>query len=159
MTMKRWDGAAFQDLATAKRWDGASWVDLTVAKRWDGTSWVDIPLPGGGAGSLSATANKALCQGFRFGIEPAPLFRTATSESVTVTATGGMGTGPTFSWARVSGSSAVSANSPTSATTTFSATLGANQSASAVFRCTVTRGVETVTIDVIVELYYQVDPA
>lgn len=157
MTMKRWDGAAFQDLATAKRWDGASWIDLTVAKRWDGASWADIPLPGGGAGDLSATASRSTCDGTVIVDAPAPLFRNITSNTVTITATGGTGVGPTYSWARVSGSSAISATVPTGATTAFTASVGSNQTLSAVFRCTITRGAESVTIDVTVFLSYYVE--
>lgn len=158
MTMKRWDGVAFQDLATAKRWDGVAWVDLTIAKRWDGAAWIDIPLPGGGGGGLSATASAGSAEGSVFIPEPAPLVTTVfTNTSITVTATGGMGSGPTFSWARVSGDSAITATAPTSATTAFSANMGKNRELSATFRCTVTRGVEVVTVDVGVYLSYSTD--
>lgn len=58
MTGKRWDGAAFTDLATRKRWDGTGFVDLTVGKRWDGTQWVDLfgPPAGGGTPTYVASA-------------------------------------------------------------------------------------------------------
>lgn len=157
MTLKRWDGAAYQDIAAIKRWDGASWVDLTVLKRWDGVAWVDIALPGGGGG-LSATASAGSAEGSVFFPEPAPLFAgVGTSTTITVTATGGMGAGPTYSWARVSGDSGISATAPTSATTGFFANVGKNQELSAVFRCTVTRGVEVVSVDVSVYLAYFTD--
>lgn len=155
MTMKRWDGAAYQDIATAKRWDGAAWVDLTIAKRWDGAAWIDIPLPGGGGAGLSATISQSSVNGTESGIEPAPLFATVTSfPPVTVTATGGMGAGPTYVWQRISGSSSISATAPTSATTSFTGIVGKNQEAQATFRCTVTRGVESVQVTVSVLLIY-----
>ena len=158
MTMKRWDGATWGDLTTAKRWDGASWVDLTIAKRWDGSTWVDIPLPGGGGGGLSATVSPAFADALFFDAIPSPLFRTLTTNSVTVTATGGSGAGPTYSWTRISGSSAINANSPTSATTSFTASVGRNQRVDATFRCTVTRGSDTVSVNVPVFLERITEP-
>jgi hypothetical protein len=158
MTLKRWDGAAYQDIAAIKRWDGASWVDLTILKRWDGVSWVDITLPGGGGG-LSATADKAFVGA---GYSPegiGPTFVTLTTDAITVTATGGMGAGPTYSWSRVTGDSSVLCDSPTSATTTFSCSVPRNQERSAVYRCTITRGAESVQINVNVLLtYYPTGP-
>lgn len=136
MTAKRWDGAAFQDiLTTKKRWDGASWVDLTVAKRWDGAAWIDIPGFIGGGLTVSASPGDAV--GNVFDPEPAPLFTTVTSNSVTATPTGG--TGPyTYAWSRVSGDSAISATASTSATTAFSAVVGKNQEKNAVWKVVVT---------------------
>lgn len=157
MTLKRWDGVAFQDVGTAKRWDGASWIDLTVAKRWDGVAWIDITLPGG-SGGLSAIINHANVSGDVFSFEPAPLFvGVTTSPSTVVTATGGMGAGPTYQWVRTSGSAAISPDAPTSDTTTFSATVGKNQELQATFRCDVTRGVEIVSVVVAVSLSYFTD--
>jgi len=146
--MKRWDGGTWTDIATAKRWNGTSWVDLTIAKRWDGASWVDIPLPGGGGGGLSATVNPAAVEESIFDNASAPLFRQMTTDPVTVTSTGGAGAGPTYQWTRISGNSAISAVSPTSATTTFTANVPRNSFYSATFRCTVTRGVDSVQITV-----------
>lgn len=140
MTMQRWDGGAFVNLAIARRWDGASWIDLTIARRWDGSAWVDIPLPGGGGGGLSATISSAGANGFEFRTEPAPAFVTVfidTPASVTVTPTGG--TGPyTYLWDRISGASAVGVSNPTGSVVTFSANVPKNQERSAVWRCTVT---------------------
>lgn len=117
---------------------------LSVAKRWDGASWVDIALPGGGGG-LSATVSPASAHGE----EPfVSVFQPVTTNLVTVTATGGAGAGPTYSWNRISGSSKISAAAPTSSSTTFEALLRYPGEITATFRCTVTRGVETVTVDV-----------
>lgn len=145
MALKRWDGAVYVDLTTMKRWDGASWIDLTVAKRWDGATWVDMGAP---SGSLSATVNPASAEGQE--IYSGEAFTEVFSNPVTVTSTGGSGAGPTFAWTRLSGSSAVSATSPSSATTTFNAIIGrfGAGTRTAVMRCTVTRGVESVFVDV-----------
>lgn len=158
MTMKRWDGASFIDLTVAKRWDGASWVNLTIAKRWDGASWIDIPLPGGGGG-LSLTVSPGTASGFESRVGFAPAVLTVTSNSVTATPTGGVGP-YTFSWARITGSSAPQANSPTSATTSWSANLGKNQVGDATWRCTVTDSLfATAFADVPVYLEYLWEPA
>lgn len=155
MTMKRWDGGSWNtDLTTRKRWDGASWVDLTVARRWDGASWVDIAFPGGGGGSFSATISDGNPYGDVFDPMPAPLFKPVTSSSTTVTPSGG--TGPyTYSWSRISGDSAVSADSPTAATTTFSANVPREGFRTAVYRCTITDSLAATTfVDATVLLEY-----
>lgn len=149
MTFKRWDGASWIDCTTKKRWDGAAWVNLTVAKRWDGTTWVDF-LGGGGSG-LSAVAAPGSAYGI---VTNNNLFVTVTSNSVTVTASGG--TGPyTYAWTRLSGDSAVSATSPTAATTTFSASVPRWDSREATMRCTVTDALSaTAHVDIEVQLVH-----
>lgn len=74
---------------------------------------------------------------------------TATSESTTVTATGGT-PGYTYAWTRVSGSTDISADSASAATTTFSVvSMADGATKSAIFRCTVTDSTAaTYTIDV-----------
>lgn len=124
MTMKRWNGSAYVDLTTAKRWNGSAWVDLTIAKRWNGSAWVDIPLPGGGGGDPGAALVVTVSPGsanrsFSDGDPDCPLYTTNTVTASTIN-----GTGPyTYQWTRVSGSSAVLADSPTSASTSFSASI------------------------------------
>ncbi len=134
MTAKKYSVNAFFDLSgTARRWDGATFVDLAFGKRWDGASWNNIsglPL----SNALVATASPESAVGFleiSFGTS-----RTVTSNSVTVSPSGG--TGPyTISWALYSGDAGVKANSPSSMSTTFSATLFANTTKQAVMRGTV----------------------
>lgn len=63
--------------------------------------------------------------------------KTLTTAPATASASGGAG-GYGYAWARVSGSTAIGANSPTAATTTFSATLSPGDSVEANFHCTVT---------------------
>lgn len=158
MTMKRWDGTTQVDTTTEKRWDGASWVDLTIARRWDGSSWVDIAFPGGGGGTgLSAVISDGTPSGSVFDPEPAPLFRTVFSNSTTVTASGG--TGPyTYSWARVSGDSAVLVSNNTSNVVSFSANVAKNSDKSATWRCTITDSLmATTTVDCSITLTYFTD--
>lgn len=132
--MKRWDGAAYVDLTVAKRWDGTAWVNLTVAKRWDGTAWVDIPLPGGGGGSSLAISGPTTISRLESGTEPT---RQLTTDPVNLTTTGG--TAPyTYSWVRMSGSSAIQAVSPTVEDTQFTVLAQQNRTYISVFRCTVT---------------------
>lgn len=156
MTQKRWNGSAFVDNTTAKRWNGSAWVDLTLAKRWDGAAWIDISLPGGGGG-FSATVSNGNPQGNAFAFEPAPLAASVTTNSTTVTPSGG--TAPyTYSWAHIAGDSAVSVSNPTAATVTFSANVFKNQEKEATFRCTVTDAVlATTTVDVVAYLSYSTD--
>lgn len=147
MSLKKWNGA-WADLTTMKRWNGTSWVDLTIAKKWDGAAWVDLGLS---SGNLSATVSASSVSGLG-GDGEGPAFQLITSSPVLVTSTGGAGAGPTYAWTLLSGSSKISADSPTSAITTFSALLGLQKTAQSVMRCTVTRGVDTVTVDVNVTL-------
>lgn len=76
-----------------------------------------------------------------------PATRSVTSN--TVTATGGTGS---YAWTRISGSTAITANAPSAATTDFgSTTVPIDGNQAAVFRCT--SGAETV--DVPVDLSYE----
>jgi hypothetical protein len=63
--------------------------------------------------------------------------RSMTTEHVTITPHGGSGS-PTYAWARTSGDAGITADSPTSASTTFTATLGGGDELTAVFECTAT---------------------
>jgi hypothetical protein len=78
---------------------------------------------------------------------------TITSSASTASASGGAG-GYTYTWARISGSTGISAVSPNSQATTFTAIgLAADEARSAVFRCTVTDAASaTATVDVSVTI-------
>lgn len=81
---------------------------------------------------------------------------TATSESTTITPSGGT-PGYTYAWTRVSGSTDISADSASAATTTFSVTgMVDGETASATFRCTVTDSASaTYTVDI--PVYFERD--
>lgn len=135
-TFKRWDGSAHQTIATGQRWDGAAWINMGI----------------GGSG-LSATVSTNVVDYHDFvGVPPPPYFLLVVSGNVTVTAVGGSGAGPTYAWTRVSGSSSITATNPGLATTAFQARVGRGSSVNALFKCTVTRGVETVEVFVDVTL-------
>lgn len=153
MTMKRWDGAAFIDVAGVKRWDGSAWVTCTLAKRWDGASWIDVALPGGGA-PLSVTISPGFAYGeVNYTNPPFPTAQTVTSNSVVATVTGGAGTINYF-WEYVSGSTAIVATNPNGNATQFEATLLRNRSVSGQWRCRVTRGAATAIASVGATLAY-----
>jgi hypothetical protein len=76
--------------------------------------------------------------------------QTLTTNAVTVTPNGGLGT-MAYSWSRVTGSFAI--NSPTSATTSFTETLASGSADSGVGRCQITSGDgQIATVDVNVHL-------
>lgn len=88
---------------------------------------------------------------------PSSVFKTGTTTSLTtssVTASASGGTAPyTYAWTKLSGGS-ITANSASSATTTFTASgLGLGENRTATFRCTVTDAAsQTGTVDVTVEI-------
>jgi hypothetical protein len=97
-------------------------------------------------GALVATINRPAVSGNRSG--PG----TATTGSVTVTASGG--TGPyTYAWTNVSGET-FTVTSPTAASTTFSITVAADDVKTAEYRCTVTDSLAaTYAVDVSVTAF------
>lgn len=82
---------------------------------------------------------------------------TSDGGSVTVSKYNGPGGTPTFAWTRISGASSVTADAPSSATTSFTSSHG-DGTAAAVFRCTVTLGGQTATVDVSVSIYHAPTP-
>lgn len=77
--------------------------------------------------------------------------KTITPDYSALITSGGIGT-ITYSWARISGSTAISASSPTAKNTSFSATCPPNSTISAVFRLTATDGTSSDTFDITVQL-------
>lgn len=157
MAIQRKTSTALVDIALLKRREAGAWVDIglpTRAFRREAGAWVDL-LPTGTTGGLSATASTNYVSGAYncIGTSCATV-RSITSLPVVITATGGSGTGPTYSWTRVSGDSAISATASTSDTTQFTANVPRETEYTAVFRCTVTRGTDTVTVDVNVSISY-----
>lgn len=157
MTAKRWTGTAYADITTKKRWTGTAWTDLTTAKRWDGSAWVDIGFAGGGGG-LQLSASTGLVTGLFScdnNVNPNCLFvATVTTNSVTITPSGGSGAGPTYSWQYVSGDSSITPNSPTAATTTFTGNVSRNLNRSAIYKCVVVQGTDTREIQVEANISY-----
>ena len=95
-----------------------------------------------GSAGLEATANPTyLAKTYSGG-------GTKTTASTTVTPTGATGT-PTYAWTLLSGSTLITPDSPTAATTTFSYS-GIGEPFST-YRCTVTDDVTSVTVDIQVE--------
>lgn len=41
MSVKRFDGTNWIDVASVKRFDGLNWIDAASVKRFDGTNWVE----------------------------------------------------------------------------------------------------------------------
>lgn len=152
MALKRWDGGAFVDTTVTRRWDGVAWVDATFVRRWDGANWVDVTFAG--AGGLTVTTDKSVVNGSVFIPSDPPLFTTVNSTSVTATAENGVGMGPTIQWTFVSGDAGITANSPTSFTTSFTGYVGRDQTIEAVWKASVTQGVETEEALVTVRLQY-----
>lgn len=157
MAIQRKTSTGPVDISLLKRREAGAWVDIGLparAFRRSAGSWVDL-LPTGASGGLSATASTNYVVGAYncIGTSCATV-RSVTSSPVVITATGGSGPGPTYSWARVSGDSAISATASTSGTTQFTANVPRETEYTAVFRCTVTRGIDTVTVDVNVSISY-----
>lgn len=126
------------------------WVRLLAAD--GGTSSTNPATTGlaAAAASISTTLNAAASpSSLSISGTGTPL----TTASTTVTPTGG--TSPyTYAWTRISGSTLITANSASAATTTFTgSSLASGTTYSAVFRCTVTDNVAaTKTVDVNVEV-------
>ena len=59
MSIKRYTGSAFAEVASRKRWNGSGWVDLTIGKRWNGSAWVDLwnASSGGSSSGSSGTSS------------------------------------------------------------------------------------------------------
>ena len=61
MSIKRYTGAAFAEVASRKRWNGSGWVDLTIGKRWNGSAWVDLwSASSGSSGSSGASSGSGV---------------------------------------------------------------------------------------------------
>ena len=111
---------------------------------------INTAIAGSGAGGLTASMSASSVGGDLSSPVPALI----TSSAVTVTPSGG--TGPyTQAWTKLSGdpSNLISADSPAALTTTFSATLPADELATAVFKVTITDNVSaTFSLNVSVAL-------
>ncbi len=57
MSIKRFDGTNWVDVASAKRFDGTNWVEAQNVKRFDGANWVDAWMA---SGSLTFESNNII---------------------------------------------------------------------------------------------------
>lgn len=147
-----WTAASF-----VRRWNGSAWVDVSFVRRWDGAQWVQVwPR----ASTLAASASTATleasfdCTAEVGGVNSCPVLQTLTTSAVTITSSGGTGAGPTYAWSRLNGDAGIVVSNATSATVTFTGTVGRRQTTQAVWRCVVTRGSDSVAVDVLISLTY-----
>lgn len=149
MAFSRWTGSAFTAVGLVRRWDGGAWVVCDFVRRWSGSAWENV--------WLKLAASKNFDPSVVWVNSPAsmtPTTRALTTNTVVITAVGGA-PGYTYSWARVSGDATITCNSPSAASTTFSATVTVATTKTAVWRCTVTDAVANVTtLDVTPSLVY-----
>jgi hypothetical protein len=120
-------GGAWRPVTSGRVRVNNAWRTLTRAMVYHDGAWRDgavftPPL------SLALNSGSA----FAFTVPPG----TAVTDPITATPTGGLGPF-TYSWTRIAGSVGTAAT-PNSATTTFSQFMGASETVSATFRCTVT---------------------
>ena len=107
------------------------------------------------AAALSVSASHTSVSGYESRIAPAAANVNVTSISTVITASGGSGS-YTYSWSRLSGSTAINVNGATSPNTPFNAVLGQNNTVTGVWRCTVSDGTSSAYVDVDVSLTYEV---
>ncbi|MDW8258601.1 MAG: phage tail protein [Gammaproteobacteria bacterium] len=144
-------------------WAGAA-TSVTIAKTDTTTRYYWVRLratlnkygPRTPSGDGMPAAASSISTGFRATASPTSVGKVGTTSSLTsnaTTVTPVNGTSPyTYSWSPVSGDTAITTNSPTSATTTFTRTgLAVDETVQAVRRCTVTDSTSaTATVDVTV---------
>ena len=137
------------DVANVRRWTGSAWTAVSFVKRWTGSAWVQVwPLFGALTATLSPTTLSTIDAGV-------PATKLITSSNCTCTPHDGSGGAKTYSWTRVSGSTAITPNSASSSVTSFSATVSKGTSVDAVFKCTVDDGTYTADSDTVsVHLQY-----
>jgi hypothetical protein len=110
MTFARWTGSSWTTLTTFRRWTGSVWQTLANGSRWTGSSWSSF-------GFLQASLSPLSANGSR---NTSGVIHTT---SCTTTATNGSGS-YTYAWNVITTTGrTISADTPSLATTTFSANL------------------------------------
>lgn len=137
---------AWKDVPTAQVRVGGQWKRLSVVRAYISGAWTDIAVF---TPPLTATASPTLVS--RTIVGPG----TAVTPSTTVTPAGGESP-YTYAWTRLSGVGTIT--SPTSATTTFSHTLGIGDDVSGDFRCTVTDAFGTTATASVTATFTSLDP-
>lgn len=112
----------------------------------------DAPEPLGATSSDLNPQDTYSCVGYPPSVCPANV--TITTNRVYISVTGGDGVGPTFLWEWVSGD-VFDVENPTGQNTTFSKYTHRLNSHSGVYKCTITRGAETVILNHTVEAVYE----
>jgi hypothetical protein len=142
MAFKRKSSGSFVDIASVKRRSGGAWVGVSTVKRRVSGAWVTV------WSSLSVSTGNVSRTFTNSPASNSPATRTfATLTSVT--ASGGDGS---FAWTRVSGSTLITATSPSAATTTFTVTnLPIGTNVSAIFRVTSAGATQDVTVSMTYE--------
>jgi len=160
MTRRRSSTATWEPLVHVRRWNGSAFVDATFGRRWDGTQWIEWwPIVVGGndfqaVSSSSVAGGIYSCRQESPTSNNCPFANTVVSDAITITPQGGTGT-PSYAWAYVSGDSSITVSDTTAATVTFSGVVSRNDTRTAVWRCTVTRGSQTASTQITVNLSYE----
>jgi hypothetical protein len=137
MAYKRKTGGTFVDVTNIRRRAGGAWVGVQQVRRRVAGAWVTVWT------SLTVSTTTVSRIWTNSPASNSPATRTF-STTASVTASGGDGS---YSWTRLSGSTSVTANSPSAATTTFQgANVPIGGSVSAVFRVTSAGATQDVTV-------------
>ncbi len=126
--MRAFVNGAFEDIESGRVRVGNAWKNLASVRVYAGGAWRE-------GKTFVPPMSLAIAPDDAFGSVSTPVSTTATTNSVTATPTGGLAP-YTYAWVRLTGTG--SANSATSAATTFSASVGPGDSLSGDFQCTVT---------------------
>lgn len=130
------------DATTVKYRSGSGWAQPSAVKRRVSGTWVQV-WPSSSA--LSASINPTSIYGSS-GVAA------VTTDTATVTATGGSGS-YSYSWSRISGDTVTTRTSPTVNTSTwYRGSMIAGGSYQSVWRCTVSDGTSSVSVDITVNL-------
>jgi hypothetical protein len=133
MAMKQRLGGTWKDITGARVFYTGAWRPIKAIKVYFSGAWRDVAAFTSGAISLVISPTS---------ISKSGLSSTQTTASATAVPSGGLSP-YTYSWARYSilysGSATIVANSPTSASTTFTGSnMDSDTTTNAVFRCTCT---------------------
>jgi hypothetical protein len=141
--------SSWREVSGGRAFIEGAWRRLVAARVYDGTAWADAA---------------SFVQPLSVSIEPDPVTRSVTEgttgQTANVTATPTGGRAPfSYTWARVSGDTSITATSATSATTRFSRFVPDTDTYSAVWQVTVTDADGTTATDTVsVSFFGVIDP-
>lgn len=150
MAIRRRSGSSWVTPNRIQRRSGSSWVDIQTIRRRSGSSWITVYTA---YQSIILTGSGINDTVYGFGNPPWTL---TTAKRLEVTASQGTGNF-SYSWSRVSGSSNLSilpsdASLPNPRIQVSNTSIARHQ---AVFRCTVSDGVSSQTIDLDADILVQ----